>query len=120
MARLQADEDFKASVAAGLRELGHDVQSAVQAGLANRGLPDEALLAHATAEGRVVLTHNRDDFVRLHRKTPAHGGIIVCRQSGDPQVMAQQIHAALVGCDDPQGLLIRVYLQLPPRVEGRV
>lgn len=81
-------------------------------------MDDDILLAFSTADGRAILTHNRDDYVRLHRKTPDHGGIIVCRQSGEPEVLAEQIHAALGPLTSTQNLLIRVYLKSPPRIEA--
>lgn len=120
MARLQADVDFKASVTVRLRELGHEVQTAVEAGIANQELPDDALLAFSTASGRALLTHNRGDFVRLHRTTSTHGGIIACKQSGDPAVLAEQIHAALSSLPSTNNLLIRVYLKSPPRIDAKM
>jgi len=119
MARLLADEDFKAAVRERLVELGHDVQSALQAGIANVRTADNELLARATADRRAVLTHNRIDYVRLHRVTPGHGGIIVCKQYPDAGELADQIHAALEPIPSTEDLLIRVYLTQPPRVERR-
>jgi hypothetical protein len=119
MARLQADEDFRAPIAHRLRELGHEVLSAHEAGLANAGLGDEAILLRATADRRALLTHNRSDFLGLHRALPAHGGIVTCRQDADALVLAEQIHAALKPLATTENLLIRVYLNGPPRVEGR-
>jgi predicted nuclease of predicted toxin-antitoxin system len=72
--RLFADEDFDHRVVARLRALGHDVVTVMEAG--RRGASDEEQLAHATAEGRVLITFNRADFHALHRRGIAHAGII--------------------------------------------
>jgi len=36
------------------------------------------VLGDALAMGRILLTQNRDDFKRLHRKGLPHCGIVVC------------------------------------------
>ena len=63
MQRFVADENFKESIVRGVRRrLPHlDVVSARQVGL-NR-LPDPAVLAWAAAEGRVLLTHDRESMI---------------------------------------------------------
>jgi hypothetical protein len=59
------------------------VTSTAETGLL--GSTDEEQLAWAAREGRVVFTHNIDDFCRLHRKFlkegKSHAGIIVAEQS---------------------------------------
>ena len=108
MARLLADEDSHAPW----------WNTAHEAGIANRGDPDAALLEHAHRDHRAVLTHNRFDFVRLHRRGAAHDGILVCRQVGlDVETLASQIHDALAGNPDLRRTLVRVYLNEPPRFE---
>jgi hypothetical protein len=66
MARLYADEDFSYPVIQRLRQLGHDILIAREAGQTNQGIEDAAVLASATAAGRVPLTFNRRHFIRLH------------------------------------------------------
>jgi hypothetical protein len=83
MARLYADEDFDYPIVVELRRLGHDVLTVQEAGQANQAIPDDAVLAFACAQGRAVITLNRWHFVRLHRLTPQHSGIIVCRWEPD-------------------------------------
>ncbi len=78
MARFYSDESFPFPVVVELRRLGHDVLSALKAGQADAGVPDDEVLAFATADGRAVLTLNRDDFKRLDRASAAHAGIVVC------------------------------------------
>ena len=78
------------------------------AGKANEGIPDEEVLAFAIAEKRAVLTHNRQDFIRLHRLNPNHEGIIVCTDNPDFPALARKVHEHLRDIESLQGLLIRV------------
>ena len=56
MARLYADENSDFPVVVNLRKLGHDVVTAQEAGRGGQGIPDSAVLAHATADARALLT----------------------------------------------------------------
>ena len=58
----------------GLRVRGHDVLTAQEDG--QTAMPDAVILARAFALGRVVLTHNRRHYVRLHRRGATHVGIL--------------------------------------------
>ncbi len=53
MARLYSDEDFSHPVVGELRQLGHDVLTAHEAGQANQGVTDSAVLAFDVARGRL-------------------------------------------------------------------
>jgi predicted nuclease of predicted toxin-antitoxin system len=55
---LLADENIDPDVVAWLREAGCDVRTVFEEGLAARS--DVAILRHARAAGRVVLTHDSD------------------------------------------------------------
>ena len=55
MARLYADENFPQPAVERLRELGHDVLTVQDAGKAQQKLPDEAVLADASGDGRAVV-----------------------------------------------------------------
>ena len=68
MAKLFADEDFPLPVVLELRRRGHDAVTVFECGLANQRWPDDQVFAHAQKEARVVLTHNRNHFKRLHRQ----------------------------------------------------
>jgi hypothetical protein len=74
LATLFADENFPQQVVAALRARGHDVLTAYEAGLANQRVRDEDILSEATRLGRMVLTLNRWEFVRLHAAHPEHSG----------------------------------------------
>jgi hypothetical protein len=95
MARLYADEDFSYPVIQRLRQLGHDILMAHEAGQASQGIEDAAVLAFATAAGRAVLTFNRRQFIRLHAEVSSHAGIIVCTRDNDVAALADRIHQRL-------------------------
>jgi predicted nuclease of predicted toxin-antitoxin system len=78
MARFYADEQFPLPVVELLRNLGHDVLTVQEAGNANQRIPDEQVLAFAVSQERAILTINRIDFIRLHRRDDQHFGIVVC------------------------------------------
>ena len=108
MARLYANENFPRKVVELPRAEGHDVLTTMEAGNAGQAIPDSAVLDFATSAGRAVLTLNRSDFIRLHRQSPDHAGIIICTQDGDVAGQAQRIHDALVSQQDLAGMLVRV------------
>ena len=108
MARLYADEDFDYPVVELLRSFGHDVLTAQEAGQANQCLQDTVVLAYAIAEHRAVLTFNRRHFIRLHRHTPQHVGIIVCTRDDNCAALASRIHDLLVTAPDLDQQLFRV------------
>ena len=108
MALLYADEDFPYPAVEELRTLGHDVLTAQEAGQANQKIPDVQVLAHATSLDRAVLTHNRRDYIRLHRASTQHAGIVVCTHNSDKVALAHRIGAALAKVPDLHGQLVRV------------
>jgi predicted nuclease of predicted toxin-antitoxin system len=108
MARLYADENVSYLVVEELRRLGHDVLTAQEAGQGNRRTPDEVILASAVALGRVVLTHNRRHFMRLHLQGATHAGIVVCTRDTDVAALAARIHAALSTTPLLDNQLIRI------------
>src|SRR5437660_8701679 len=92
---LYADEDFTYPVVEELRRLGHDVLTAQEDG--RRAAPDPDILARAHALGRIVLTHNRRHFERLHRQGADHSGIVTATQDQDFPALSQRIDATLQG-----------------------
>ena len=90
--RLYFDEDVSAGVIDNLRQRGFDVLSARDADRLR--LDDDSQLAFATAEGRVLFTHNRYDFELRHNHYLAEGlrhcGIILAvRRPSDTVVVAR-------------------------------
>jgi len=108
MARLFAGENFPLPAVEELRRLGHDVQTALEAGRANLGVPDADVLAYAAGEGRAVLTLNRRHFVRLHSQPDPHAGIVACTRDEDFAALAFRIHEALRDLPDLHDGLVRV------------
>src|SRR5690349_9552688 len=107
MALLFADENFPKAAVTALRELGHDAVTALEAGLANRRYPDDAILAWAAAHSRAVLTHDRGDYLKLHRKGLPHAGIIACTEDRDYRALAERIHRALSDTPELEGRVVR-------------
>jgi uncharacterized protein with PIN domain len=105
--RFYANENFPLVTVRALRAMGHDVLTVQDAGNAGRAVPDDEVLSFAVAEGRVLLTLNRRDFIRLARSR-AHAGIIVCTQDPDTLGQAARIDAAVRGAAAVDGVLLRV------------
>lgn len=110
MAQLYADENFDYPVVIELRNLGYDVLTVQEAGQGRQRIPDEAILAFATSQGRAVLTYNRRHFVRLHALIQPHEGIIVCSRDDDSSALAGRIHQAIAQHQPLPNKLLRVNL----------
>jgi predicted nuclease of predicted toxin-antitoxin system len=109
MARFYSDENVPLEVVRVLRSLGHDVLTALEAGLANRKTQDDEVLRFAMEDKRAVLTLNRLDFHRLHRLTNGvHDGIVTCTRDPDSPALAQRIHQAEKEMEELGGKLVRV------------
>jgi hypothetical protein len=96
MARLYSNENFAIDFVLILRSLGHDVLTSYEAGQANQGIPDDEVLTFATANDRIIITFNRDDFVNLHRLGINHAGMIVCKDDRDYAGQAQALQKWLL------------------------
>lgn len=76
------DEDVPLSFGEALRVRGVDALSTQQAG--NKGFTDLEQLLFADEHGRVIITHNKKDFILLHKhfleKKKQHHGIILSDQ----------------------------------------
>ena len=85
---LLLDEMFTDDIAQQLRTKGYDVISVVT-DPALVGLPDDQILAYATAEGRALVTANVKDFVPLDGRYRAagqsHAGLILVSTKTFPQ-----------------------------------
>ncbi|HJZ95379.1 MAG TPA: DUF5615 family PIN-like protein [Candidatus Solibacter sp.] len=84
MARYYSNENIALQVVEELRQLGNDVLTSYEAGNANASVPDEEVLAFAAAQERILLSHNRRHFLRLHRQGVGdHAGIVLCTLAPD-------------------------------------
>src|SRR5260370_34344800 len=108
MVQFYADEDFPLQVVEALRQAGHDVVTAYDTNRANQAIPDDEVLSFAAAQGRVVLTMNRRDFIRLHNVNADHAGIVVCTRDPEYIALAQRIDAAVRSQTTLSGVLLRV------------
>ncbi len=75
--RFHLDENVNPVVALALRRYGIDVTTTVEANL--RTSSDEAQLAYALQENRVIVTHD-DDFLRMTAAAANHPGIAYTRK----------------------------------------
>lgn len=97
---------FSDDIARQLRAQGHDVISVV-AVTALVGLPDDQILAHATVEGKALVTANIRDFgplvTRYRAADQAHAGLIFVstktfpQSRGYPSAVATALAALLSG-----------------------
>ena len=106
--RLLADEDFPLPAVIHLRDLGHDVLSSRDAGMANDETPDAAVLELATHLDRALITHNRRHFRQLHALNPNHAGLILCTRDSDFLRLARRLHEAMLALPALRGQLVRV------------
>ena len=76
---LDADASQKALLEA-LRKRGHDVTRTPSPGLPFEADDDYQLL-WATAQGRIIFTHNIRDFIHKTEQFPHHNGILLAHRS---------------------------------------
>lgn len=108
---LLGDEDFNHKVLKVLAEASYDVTSIRELGLDRKWFSDEDVLKTAIELNRIVLTHNKKDFIKLHRNTEWHPGIITCYQTADYEVLANQVLNLLQEVDSFESKLYRINRQ---------
>jgi predicted lactoylglutathione lyase len=111
MVKLYADENFELPGIKKLREKGSDILTALEAGNANQGIPDEDVLAFAIREHRAVITLNYNDFKNLHKRDNNHHGIVTCvstRRKEDRDDLVDRIDFILKDKESLDNELIRV------------
>jgi predicted nuclease of predicted toxin-antitoxin system len=81
-AALYVDEDITDHLAVVLRQRGFDVVAAHEVNLVS--IDDQIHLTYSAQHQRILLTSNRDDFVRLAHQWASvgqqHHGIVICPQ----------------------------------------
>ncbi|NEZ54301.1 DUF5615 family PIN-like protein [Adonisia turfae] len=115
MVDLYSNENFPIDMVVLLRNLGYDVLTSYDAGQANQGIPDKDVLTYATQNNRVVITLNRQDFINLHRQSPDHNGIIICKDDRNYTDQVQTLHTYLETQTSLNNRLIRVLKQNQPK-----
>ncbi len=108
VARLYANENFPRQVVEHLRRLGHDVLTTHEAGNSGRAIPDSEVLDFAVRTDRAVITLNRRDFIKLHRASDGHRGVIVCTEDTDVVGQASRIDTAITNAGALERQLLRV------------
>jgi uncharacterized protein with PIN domain len=108
MAKFYSNENFRRRVVEALRALGHDVLTSYEAGNANLGISDEDVVRFAHTQNRIVLTFNRQDFIKIHKQNIPHSGIVVCTDDKDNIALAERIHEMVATFEVTTNELIRV------------
>lgn len=92
--KLYLDEDMDPTLACMLRQHGYDVVSAYDLG--HIQWADEAHLAFAAQESRVLLTHNARHyapmFTRWWTEGRSHAGIVVSQQLAFSEIFQRLLH----------------------------
>jgi hypothetical protein len=107
--RFYSNENFDLQVVECLRQLGHDVLTAFEAGNANQRVPDDQVLNFASAQKRILLTFNRKDFFKLHKSGVLHSGIVACTYDPNYTGLALRIQESIQNIDSFENQLLRVY-----------
>ena len=108
MARLYANENFPLPAVEELRRLGHDILTSSEAGKSGQAIPDEGVLKFVSSDKRALLTLNRKHFIRLHKRSSEHAGIIACTFDTDFSALANCILEAIKSQSNLSGQLIRI------------
>ena len=115
MIQLYTNENFPFPAVQALRELGYDVLTTQEAGLAGQAMSDIDVLRYFISKKRVLITLNRKHFIYLHTEIPDHYGIIVCTFDTDFNALANRIHRAISEKKDLSKTLIRINRPLKKR-----
>lgn len=109
MARFYPNENIALPVVMKLRQLGHDVLTSLEAGRANAAIPDAEVLAFATSENRILLSHNRKHFLKLHNsRTTDHAGMVLCTVDDDFSALAARLDKSISSIEDTRNQVIRI------------
>ncbi len=107
--RFYADENFPLRTVEELRRIGFDVLTGYEDEKANQAIDDDTVLNRVPELNRVILTLNRRDFIKLHKTSPNHSGIIVCTEDFNRVGQAARIAEKVSESEDLKGILLRVY-----------
>lgn len=87
--KLYLDEHIWSGLAIELRQRGYDAITVYEAGKVEAS--DEEQLTYASANGRAILTFNKQDFIPLAAKWfhegKSHAGIVVSQQIGQGELL---------------------------------
>lgn len=91
--KLLLDENVSPRIAVWLRDEGHDVYHVRERG--RSGAPDHLVWRRAIDEGRVLVTIDARDFVKLAARERIHGGLITFPSGSTPEGQLAQIRRAI-------------------------
>ena len=121
MSRFYSNENLPLEIVKSLRKFGHDVLTSVEAGQANQGIPDNEVLTYAASENRILITLNREDFIKLHHSGINHNGIIICKDDRDYSGQAQTLQNYLQKQTlNLSNCLIRIQKQNQPKLANQI
>jgi predicted nuclease of predicted toxin-antitoxin system len=117
VARFYTNENIALAMADELRRMGNDVLTSREAGRANAAVPDAEVLRFAASENRVLVTHNRRDFLKLHQsRSCEHAGIVLCTFDIDSIALARRVQASIDASGEMSNQVVRV--NRPPTLGG--
>jgi len=100
--KIKLDENLPASAAAILQAAGHDVDTVISEGLG--GAPDPAVVAAATADGRILISPDRGlGDIRTY-PPGTHAGIVVLRLADQSPATVSKAIADLASLTQPASL----------------
>lgn len=109
--KFYTNENFPQMMVKFLRKEGYEVLTSKEAGQANQGISDQAVLDFGIATNRTIITLNRDDFIQLHRQNQKHCGIVICKTDRDYQGQISFLHRYLQTQISLENRLIRIKKQ---------
>jgi predicted nuclease of predicted toxin-antitoxin system len=86
--RFMVDECSGPNLARWLAAQGHDVFSVYEHA---RGMADEAVLAKAFAENRILITNDKDFGEKVHRERLPHHGVVLLRLENETDSIKIQV-----------------------------
>lgn len=121
MSRFYSNENLPLEIVKSLRKFGYDVLTSVEAGQANQGIPDNEVLNYAASDNRILITLNREDFIKLHRSGINYNGIIICKDdrdySGQAQTLQNYLQKQTLNLNN---CLIRIQKQNQPKLANQI
>lgn len=108
MRLLFADEHVPIAIVDELIQRGASVLTLKELDLENEGIADDRVLEIAARYSSTVITFNRKDFIKLHRREIPHGGIILCKYNMPLDMLIDKIMDLLAAENDFSNRLFRM------------
>lgn len=118
--KFYSNENFPQPMVRKLREKGYDILTSLEAGQANQGIPDESVLQFAIESNLIIITLNRDDFIKLHQQNNQHNGIVICKADRDYEGQIEALYEYLQTQTTLKNRLIRIKKQNQPKTKKQI